>query len=465
MKRHSILTTSLLTLLVLLNCACASETVAIGIAGEAGLGDPYFPMLGNGGYDARHYSLDLDVDMTNRQFDAIVSMEAIATETLVRFNLDFLGFVISRITVNGVDASFERDLRELMISPVEQLNAGEEFTVTVEYSGSPGANIDPQADAFSQGWTWIESGSFVASEPDGSSLWFPVNDHPSDKATYTISATVPQPYSVVANGILQDTILEADGNRTYIWHTNDLTASYLVTVNIGEFVRDEAGDVNGVLIRNYYPSHLVNAGLQTFSIQNDMMMLFNDLFGKYPFEAYGGVVVNAPLPFALETQTMSLFGNSILQDNNSNPVTIAHEMAHSWFGNSVSPRTWRDIWLNESFATYASMLWLEDRTGSGVVNNIMTQNYQGVVDSGIMIADPGTENLFHPIVYWGGAWMLKNLHERLGDDTFFSILQTYQTRFADSTATTGDFIAIAEEISGEDLSEFFDSWLHQTMLP
>lgn len=465
MKRNSIVITLMLTLIVSICSACATKTVAIGIVGEAGLGDPYFPALGNGGYDALHYSIDLDVDMDNRQFSSIVTIQAIATESLVRFNLDFLGFAISRVTVNGVEASFERDLRELIISPAEQLVQGNEFTVTVEYSGSPGVNLDPNANAFSQGWIWIENGSFVASEPDGASLWYPVNDHPSDKASYTIEVTVPQPYSVAANGILQDIINQEDARRTFIWQSNDMMASYLVTVNIGEFIRDDAGDINGVHLRNYYPSQYVTEGLRTFSVHEDMMMLFSDYFGKYPFEAYGAVVVDAQLPFALETQTISLFGNNILQDNNINAVTIAHEMAHSWFGNSVSPRTWRDIWLNESFATYASMLWLEDATGSAVVNNVMNDQYQAVADSGIAIADPGAENLFAQTVYWGGAWMLKQLHEDLGDDTFFSIIQTYQERFANSSASTEDFIAIAEEISGEDLSDFFNAWLYQSVRP
>lgn len=465
MKRQSIVITLMLSLIVSLNCACASKTVAIGIVGEAGLGDPYFPTLGNGGYDALHYSLDLDVDMENRQFSAIVTMQAIARDSLVRFNLDFLGFKINHIHVNNSEASFERDLRELIISPAEQINQGDEFTVTVAYSGSPRENLNPDAYTFSQGWVWIDSGSFVASEPDGASLWYPVNDHPSDKATYTIEVTVPQPYSVVANGILQDTINESDGRQTFIWHSNDLMASYLVTVNIGDFVREDAGDVNGVHLRNYYPPQYLSDGLRTFSIHEDIMMLFNDTFGKYPFEAYGGIIIDAPLPFALETQSISLFGTNILEDNNRNPVTVAHEMAHSWFGNHVSPATWRDIWLNESFATYASMLWLEDVTSSAVFNNVMSEQYQTVADSGIRIADPDVENLFAQTVYWGGAWMLKQLHEDLGDEMFFEIIQAYQERFANSTASTEDFIAVAEEISGEDLSEFFDSWLYQAVRP
>jgi aminopeptidase N len=171
------------------------------------------------------------------------------------------------------------------------------------------------------------------------------------------------------------------------------------------------------------------------------------------------------IPFALETQTISLFGNGILENNNQNPVVIAHELAHSWFGNSISVRSWRDIWLNEGFATYASMLWLEETTNSAVVTSVMTDNYESVADSGVIIADPGIENLFSPTVYWGGAWVLRQLHERVGDDTFFNILQTYHERFAYRTAETADFIAIAEEISGEDLTAFFDGWLYQATRP
>lgn len=111
------------------------------------------------------------------------------------------------------------------------------------------------------------------------------------------------------------------------------------------------------------------------------------------------------------------------------------------------------------------MLWLEDTTNSGVVLGVMSERYQSTLDSQVLIAEPGIDNLFSPTIYWGGAWVLKTLHERVGDETFFAILQTYHARFAYSVAETADFIAVAEEFGGEDLSDFFDAWLYHAVRP
>lgn len=465
MKKSTVFIAMMLGLVVTLSCACAQETVAIGVAGADGVGDPYFPFLGNGGYDAQHYSLDITPNLDTREISGIVTMTARATESLIRFNLDFGGFTIESLTVDDVTAEFTREGRELIITPKDQIEQDTLFELTVIYSGVPGQGIGFGELPFARGWNWIANGSYVASEPDGSSLWFPVNDHPSDKATYSIRVTVPQDYTAVANGILQETIINDDASHTFVWESEDLMASYLVTINIGQFIREDADSLPETPIRNYYPLNDIVEGARTFSTQDEMMLLFNDIFGEYPFDVYGSVVVDAPLPFALETQTISLFGTNILENNQINPVIVAHELAHSWYGNSVSPKTWRDIWLNEGFATYGSMLWLAESTNQTVMESVMNQQFVAIDDSGVIIADPGAENLFSQTVYWGGAWTLKSLHERVGDDVFFEILQTYHSRYADNVAETADFIAVAEDISGENLSEFFDAWLFQPTRP
>ncbi|GAB5494414.1 MAG: M1 family metallopeptidase [Phototrophicaceae bacterium] len=456
--------TMMLSLLVTVNCACAQDVSALGVMGASGVGDPYFPSLGNGGYDAQHYLLDIIPDMDAQTINARVTMTAFAMESLIRFNLDFIGFEIESVTVAGELAEFSREERELIISPATQIEQSTLFDVTIVYRGTPGQGIGFDNLPFARGWNWIADGSYVASEPDGASLWFPVNDHPSDKATYSIHVTVPQDYTVVANGFLQDVVLNSD-LQTFIWETDELTASYLVTINIGRFVREDADGLPETPIRNYYPLDSIIDGARTFSDQDEMMHFFNGHFGEYPFDVYGSVVVDEALPFALETQTISLYGTNILRDDPSSPIIVAHELAHSWFGNSVSVKTWRDIWLNEGFATYSSMLWLAESTNQSVMESVMRQQFEAIEDSGVVIADPGAENLFAPTVYWGGAWVLMSLHERVGDDVFFEILEVYHTRYADSVAETADFIAVAEEVSAEDLSDFFDTWLYTENRP
>lgn len=465
MRQMRFIGTTVLSLILIIGWASPQDVAAIGVAGAAGVGDPYFPFLGNGGYDAQHYALDITPNFDTQEISGIVTMTARATESLIRFNLDFGGFTIDSLTVDGFEADYSRERRELIITPKNEIAQDDIFEVTVIYNGVPGQNIGIGELPFARGWNWIANGSFVASEPDGASLWFPVNDHPSDKATYDIRVTVPQDYTAVANGILQETIINDAASQTFVWESDDLMASYLVTINIGQLVREDAEGVADVPIRNYYPLHALIDGTRTFSDQDEMMVFFNDNFGQYPFDIYGAVVVDEALPFALETQTISLFGTNILENNPINPVIVAHELAHSWFGNSVSPKTWRDIWLNEGFATYGSMLWLAESTNQTVMESVMNQQFVAIDDSGVLIADPGAENLFAGTVYWGGAWTLMSLHERVGDDIFFEILGTYHNRYADSVAETADFIAVAEEISGEDLSEFFDAWLYQPTRP
>ncbi len=432
--------------------------------GASGVGDTYFPDLGNGGYDAQHYIIDLDLNLSNQTIAGTVTMTARATQDLSQFNLDFAGFSITQILVNDQPATFIRENRELIITPVSALPSSREFEVAVTYSGTPGRDVDLSRMPFSRGWTFYEGGVYVASEPDGASLWYPVNDHPSDKATYTIIMSVPEPYVVAANGILES--IEPDGNyNTYTWQNDDLTASYLVTVNISEFARSDDTTVNDVPIRNYFPASQQTMAEIVFSPTADMMHLFNDNFTPYPFAVYGAVIADTQLPFALETQTLSLFGTNILNGDRTAEVTIAHELAHSWFGNHVSPAMWRDIWLNEGFATYASILWMEENYGATTSQQILDGWYEAIRANRVIIGDPGSENLFSIGVYLRGAWTLHALRLEVGDETFFEIIQTYQTRYANSNAEIADFIAIAEEVSNRDLDGFFDSWLYTATIP
>lgn len=432
--------------------------------GSAGVGDPYFPELGNGGYDAQHYILDLEADLESDTISGTVTMRARATQSLSQFNLDFGGFTISELIVDGEVAEFQRDGRELSIAPAQPIYEGQVFEVAVTYSGVPGRDLQITGLPFAGGWNRYENGVYVASEPDGASLWYPVNDHPSDKATYTIIMTVDEPYVVAANGVLREVYPVGD-QITYVWQANQPIASYLVTVNIAQFAREDDEIVDGVVIRNYFPEQVFDEGAEVFSDTPEIMRFFNERFGLYPFEVYGAVVADTRLPFALETQTLSLFGRDIISEGLGPQVTIAHELAHSWFGNYVSPATWRDIWLNEGFATYASVLWVEQAAGADVAERLMDNWYNAIRNSRIIIGDPGANNLFSGAVYFRGAWTLYALHQRVGDETFFAILQTYQERFAHDSAEIADFIAVAEEVSGEDLDAFFDAWLYQEQVP
>jgi aminopeptidase N len=436
--------------------------------GGEGIGDSYFPQLGNSGYDAQHYTLDLDWNERTNALTGTVTMLAKAYNDLQGFNLDFAGFTIHSVLVDGTDASYERDGRELQVTPATILKQDETFEVAVSYSGIPGKGVTNFYDVFAGGWIRHRNGVYVASEPDGSALWFPVNDHPLDKATYTFQITVPDKYVVAANGQLKNMDDHADPTTTYLWEASDEMASYLATVNIGDFVLESSEGPEGLPIRHYFPADKVDELKLTFSPFADMIAFYNTLLGKYPFEAAGAVVADTDLSFALETQTLILFGSNIGTRRTEPEIVIAHELAHQWFGNSVSLAQWKDIWLNEGFATYVSMLWLEHARGQRAMLRQMDDYYTVISRQTTGFSTPGNppqDNLFNGGVYLRGAWTLHGLRLLVGDKTFFDILQTYYDRFKYGNAATNDFINVAAEVSGQDLKDFFDGWLFAEKVP
>ena len=427
-------------------------------AGAQGLGDPYFPDLGNGGYDVSHYDIEITVDPESAELDATTTITATAEETLVTFNLDLMGLEVSSITVDGSTAAHVREGAELRISPDGGIVAGEEFSVTIAYSGRPQL-INLVSAGVQFGWIQTPEGIYVVAEPDGARTWFPSNDHPTDKATFTFRITVPKPLTAAANGALVETIDLGD-SQTFVWDLESRMATYLATIVIGEYDRIESEGPNGVLIRDYLPASFDGMVPTAFRVTAEAMELFGEWFGPYPFDRYGHIIVYE-LGGALENQTLSLIGSRALFDS-----IVVHEVAHQWWGDSVTPASWQDIWLNEGFATFAEFLWTEHVRGERAMLDEIDGRHSALqsIDH-FAISDPHESQLFGPAVYWRGGMTLHVLRVRVGDDVMKEILKTYFARFADGNVTTGDFIEVAEEISGQDLTDLFDLWLFSEALP
>ncbi len=476
-------------------------------AGSSGIGDGYFPLLGNSGYDVRHYALDLDLDVAQGELVAgRATIDALALVDLCAFNLDFRGLQIGEILVDGVAASFSRHGGELTIAPPAPIAAGTTFTTEVAYWGVPlgqqaptagglvlsllagllgigGPEKEGQLDAeqYGSGWWTGNEEIFIAGEPAGAESWYPVNGHPADKATYTLRLTVPEPYAVVANGTLRETIRE-DAATTTVWESRDPMASYLVTFHAGRIDIETRSGPGGLPIRTAYAESVAPAQRAMFDRLPEMIEFFESVFGPYPFESAGGTIVGAPILFALETQTLPIFGELPLFGMERLPpaemgafeAIVAHELAHQWFGNSVGLLRWQDIWLNEGFATYSQALWLEHSEGPAARDRELAGIYASL-DSGrapdnaaglATTANPGSSNMFSStLVYGRGAITLHALRLHVGDDAFFAILQEWTRRFHNGNATTEDFVALAEEISGAELDALFDAWLFQPTLP
>ena len=433
-----------------------------GDPGARGVGDPYFPDLGNGGFDVEHYTLDLTWLADQGALEGVATIAATATQDLSRFDLDLSGLEVRSATVEGEPAAVSREARELIIDPATDIAEGTEFTTVVTYGGVP-EPIREGTDVFELGWQTDGREAFVVSEPSGAQTFFPVSDHPTDKATYTIRVTAPEDQTVAANGLLVREDDTGHGMRSWTYEATDPMASYLVQIAIGDYELVDGGKVGDVTIRHAFHRSRLDDAAEATAGTADMLTLLDDVYGPFPFEAYGVLVVDEDLGFALETQTMTIIGSDVAADRARSDQILLHELAHQWVGDAVSPATWKDIWLNEGFATYAEWLWLE-RTGRQSAADSARQ-YEGVPELDPPPGDPGSDELFSAPVYIRGGMTLQALREQVGDDDFLGILRTWVDDNRGGTASTEDFIALAEEISGDELDELFQTWLYEDGLP
>ncbi len=425
-------------------------------------------MLGNGGYDVEHYTLDLTVDPVEGALHGEVTIEAAATQGLSAFNLDLIGLTLEEVTVDGAAATYSRDGGELTVVPAAALPAGEAFTATLTYGGIPNT-WHFASDSFPFGWLHTGQAVYVVAEPDAARTWFPCNDHPSDKATFTFRITVPSPYVVAANGSLDQTqstthSVGDEGDLTYVWDMPYPMATYLATIVVAEMERVERPGPPGVTIRDYLPAWVDPLSVAEFARSGEMIEYLETLFGPYPFDTYGHALV-PNLPAALENQTLSVFGDAWI-GSDILEIVVLHELAHQWFGDSITPATWQDIWLNEGFASYAEWLWIEHTEGREAMLSYAEQIYRQMAGTDLNPpGDPGVLELFGDSVYLRGALTLHALRAELGDHVFFDIIRTYADTFAYGNASTDDFIAVAESISGRDLEDFFYAWLYEPAMP
>jgi aminopeptidase N len=443
-----------------------TETASAGdgsFSGADGIGDPYYPQMGNGGYDVIHYDLVIDVDMDLETIRATATIKILSREILNRFNLDFAGFDIDSIKVDGDEADFSRSGDELTILPAVQIPSNTEFLVEVMYAGRPGGGEAYGGIEYLEGWNFYPDGVIVAGEPTGAETWYPSNNHPRDKATFTFHITVAKPFVVAANGVLKERT-DHGATWTYEWAMDDPMATYLATIAIGNFEIREKTSKTGVLVRDYLDADIRGDVEASTAVLPEALDFFSSIFGPYPFDACGVVVHELELPFSLENQTLIVMGYTFAYD-----IVVVHELAHQWFGDSVSVDSWKDIWLNEGFASYAETLWWEHTGGAGALREDLTNRYEYVrsipASRTDPIGDPGPDHLFDPEVYDRGALTLHALRLKVGAPAFFRILQEFYSRYRNGNAATADFIALAEEVSGKDLEGFFQVWLFETALP
>jgi aminopeptidase N len=459
--------------------------------GDSGAGDPYFPFAGNGGYDVRHYDLDLTYQPPAPEpaplvgrLSGVATIDLTATQNLDRFNLDLRGLDVHEVEVNGRSAEevdppspgeqvegaaywrVQNDAQrqwELTIQPRPRLTKGERARVVVTYGGDTTRPTDIEGALY--GWVTTRDGAMVVNEPEGAMTWYPVSDHPTDKATYGFEITVPEGKVAVANGLPRRKPVTKDGWTTWFWKAPDQQASYLTTASVGDFTLHTSKTDRGLAVVNAVDKDLTAANAATTSAslarQADMIAFFEDTFTRYPFNSFGAIVDDDSVGYALETQTRPVYSRVASES------TVAHELAHQWLGNAVSPELWRGIWLNEGWASYAEWLWAEEsggRSAQASFEEVMAIPADDPFWT-VVVADPGPLGLFVAPVYDRGAATLHALRLEIGDRAFFASARRWLQRYDDSTATTEDFEAVCEKVSGESLDAFFDTWLRTPSKP
>ena len=425
-----------------------------GAVGAPGVGDPFFPLAGNGGIDVQDYDLKLAYEPATDRLEGTATLRIVATQDLRRFDLDLRDFTLGTVTVDGVPATFTRDGQELQITPKRTLRKGAAFTVVVPYAGVPEPVVDP--DGSSEGFVPTKDGAFVVNEPQGSPGWYPANDTPRDKATYTIAMTVPRGLSAVGNGALVSQVA-AGGRTTFTWRERFPMAPYLTTITIGKFAvtTGQAGRIPTYVAVDPSQARASDPVLRKLP---EMVAFLQDLYGQYPFETVGAIVDDAPnVGYALETQTKPAF------DRAPDDATLLHELSHQWYGDAVTLRQWPDIWLHEGFATWSEWIWAE-RHGGQTAQQRFDELAQEPADSYLWNPPPGDPgspaDLFSGSVYDRGAMTLQALRVKIGDPAFFTLMRRWYAEHKYGNVSTPEFVALAQQVSSQDLGAFFTAWLY-----
>jgi aminopeptidase N len=422
--------------------------------------DPYLPAHGDLTFDVESYEIELDYQVSSNHLDARVQIVVLANQALEVISLDLQGLDVRKVSVNGQrPAKYSAGAGKLRIRLVDAVSAGERIVVAIRYGGAP----RPLRSTWGEvGWEELSDGVIVAGQPGGAPSWFPCNDRPGNKATYRLTVTTESAYTVLANGRL---VARRRGASRTTWSFEQWQpmATYLATVQIGRYERRElAGSAVPQLL--LVPAKLRRAATADLARQPEMLSVFEGLFGPYPFDAYTVVVTQDDLEMPLEAQGLAVFGANHLEGTQGLERLVAHELAHQWFGNSLTLGIWSDIWLHEGFACYAEWLWSE-RSGGRPADVLARRHHQRLAGAAqdLRLTDPGAESMFDDRLYKRGALALHALRLTLGDDTFFAMIGAWVAEHRFGTVTTELFEEHAARYGRT--GALLERWLHGMPLP
>ena len=426
--------------------------------GAAGAGDEYYPKDGNGGYDALDYAISLRYDPAEQGIEAEATVTTKATKRLGSFNLDLRGLRIESVSVNGKPAEFKRAGEfELVITPAEPLPRGQKFRTHVVYHGTPQRG---SGGLGANGWNRESSGAmYVLGEPHSASFWYPVNGTPKDKATFHLEATVPREWSAISIGRLTDKTTE-DGWTTWHWDETTPVAPYLTTLAVDKFSIERGELADGTPVLNAYAPGAGDMRSKG-SRAGEVIAFLATKFGPYPQRAAGGIYLDTQVGFSLETQGRPTYTNGV------GIQVIVHELAHQWYGNSVTVRSWADICLNECFASYATWLWAAHEKGLDLDARYRSaiERFRGDKEFWAgKLYDMGPGNEF-TAVYSKGLLAIHALRNRIGEEAFAEVLREWPARHKNGHASWPQFERFVMDLTGKDLKTFFDAWFHSRGIP
>lgn len=426
--------------------------------------DPYTPTSGSAEFQIDHYDLDLDYKIRRNRLTGHAVLHGRVLQGTSTITLDLRGLKVRRVLVNDTKIQFTQTPMKLLLHT--DVRAGEAFVVQVHYAGKPGPENGSWGDV---GWEELTDGVLVAGQPNGAATWFPCNDHPGHKSTYRCTVLVDSDYTAISNGELVHTA--SKGRRTaWSWESTQPLATYLATVQIGRYTQgrvDNAGHAPArVPLWLACGEHLWQQAQGTLAKQHAMMTVFERYFGQYPFDSYGVVVTDDALEMPLESQPLSIFGSNHLVAGWETEGLIAHELAHQWFGNSLTLGRWEDIWLNEGFACYGEWLWSEESGRANIESHAHAAHAQlASLPQDIVLADPGGDHMFDDRVYTRGALTLHALRSFTGDDVFFRILRSWAAEHRYGTVSTASFLTHVGLIAGRRTMPLLSDWLFEPLLP
>ncbi len=410
--------------------------------------------------DVLHYTIKILLDTEHKLINGDVSIRmkfSDLSSPVVFLNL-YDNLQIDSLTVNEKTSDFILKERRLVITLPREFDKNDTFTVRVLYHGSP-KNLGYSSFKFGE----INNNALVGTlnEPEFASTWFPCNDRPDDKAYLDTYIKNDSSFTSVSNGRLEEVIADSS-YKTYHWRTLYPISTYLICLYSSKYevIKDFCVLASGDTLPIFYyaiPKHARYAKTD-FKDHSDMIKFFSELFGDYAFpkEKYG-VAEFLWQGGAMENQTITGIGTNFVRGNEQLTSILAHELSHHWWGDCVGPKSWKDIWLNEGFATYSELLYAAHYDTTLSINRRIGA-FRGLSFEEA-VYDPKVD-MFSPTVYYKGAWILHMLRREIGDSVFFALLRDYFSTYKYSNASTEDFKALSEKISGKDLTKFFDQWLY-----